>query len=69
MDGRDRALDNILVERLWRAVKYEDVYLKEYQSVVSTVTGLGAYFEFYNGARLHQSLEYKTPAEVNRNGQ
>lgn len=68
MDGRGRALDNIFVERLWRTVKYEDVYLKDYQSVVSTVTGLGAYFQFYNGARLHQSLGYKTPAEVYRNG-
>jgi putative transposase len=69
MDGRGRALDNIFVERLWRTVKYEDVYLKDYQSVVSTVSGLGAYFEFYNGTRLHQSLGYKTPAEVYRNGQ
>ena len=68
MDGRGRALDNIFVERLWRTVKYEDVYLKDYQSVVSTVSGLGAYFEFYNGERLHQSLGYKTPAEVYRNG-
>jgi putative transposase len=69
MDGRGRALDNIFVERLWRTVKYEDVYLKEYQSVTSTVSGLGAYFEFYNGMRLHQSLGYKTPAEVYRKGQ
>lgn len=69
MDGRGRALDNIFVERLWRTVKYEDVYLKEYQSVASTVSGLGAYFEFYNGTRLHQSLGYKTPAEVYRKGQ
>jgi putative transposase len=69
MDGRGRALDNIFVERLWRTVKYEDVYLKEYQSVTSTVRGLGAYFEFYNGTRLHQSLGYKTPAEVYRKGQ
>jgi putative transposase len=63
-----RALDNIFVERLWRTVKYEDVYLKEYQSVASTVSGLGAYFEFYNGLRLHQSLGYQTPAEVYRQG-
>jgi len=69
MDGRGRALDNIFVERLWRTVKYEDVYMKEYQSVASTVRGLGAYFEFYNGTRLHQSLGYKTPAEVYRKGQ
>jgi putative transposase len=69
MDGRGRALDNIFVERLWRTVKYEDIYLKDYQSVASTVRGLGAYFEFYNGTRLHQSLGYKTPAEVYRKGQ
>ena len=68
MDGRGRALDNIFVERLWRTVKYEDVYLKEYQTVATTVKGLGAYFEFYNGERLHQALGYKTPAEVYRNG-
>lgn len=69
MDGRGRALDNIFVERLWRTVKYEDVYLKEYQTVATTVKGLDAYFKFYNGERLHQALGYKTPAEVYRNGQ
>jgi putative transposase len=64
MDGRGRALDNIFVERLWRTVKYEDIYLKEYASVPEVNGGLGQYFQFYNGERLHQSLNYKTPAAV-----
>ena len=64
MDGRGRALDNIFVERLWRSVKYEDIYLHEYEDVPQVVTGLGRYFKFYNHARLHQSLDYKTPALV-----
>lgn len=64
MDGRGRALDNIFVERLWRSVKYEDVYLRDYQDVRETRTGLGNYFWFYNTRRLHQSLGYKTPYEV-----
>lgn len=69
MDGRGRALDNIFVERLWRSVKYEEVYLKDYQSVKEAVTGLGRYFEFYNVERLHQSLGYRTPEAVYRQGQ
>lgn len=64
MDGRGRALDNIFVERLWRSVKYEDVYLRDYQDVRETRIGLGNYFRFYNTERLHQSLGYKTPHEV-----
>jgi len=64
MDGRGRALDNIFVERLWRSVKYEDVYLQDYQSVPEVRTGLGNYFQFYNTERPHQSLQYKTPYEV-----
>ena len=64
MDGRGRALDNIFVERLWRTVKYEDIYLKDYVSVAEVTGGLGQYFRFYNGERLHQSLNYKTPAAV-----
>ena len=64
MDGRGRALDNIFVERLWRSVKYEDIYLHAYADVPQVVTGLGRYFKFYNQARLHQSLDYKTPALV-----
>lgn len=63
-DGRGRALDNIFVERLWRSVKYEEVYLKEYQSVPEAMSGLKQYFVFYNQERLHQALDYQTPAAV-----
>jgi len=68
MDGRGRALDNIFIERLWRSVKYEEVYLKDYRHVPDAIGGLGAYFEFYNRERLHQSLDYKTPEAVYRQG-
>ncbi len=64
MDGRGRALDNIFVERLWRSVKYENIYLNDYQTVNQVYQGLEDYFEFYNHNRLHQSLDYQTPAEV-----
>jgi putative transposase len=64
MDGRGRALDNIFVERLWRTVKYENVYLMEYATVLDLIAGLTAYFQFYNCERLHQSLGYRTPASV-----
>ena len=64
MDGRGRALDNVFVERLWRSVKYEEVYLKDYQTVGQAVAGLSTYFDFYNSRRLHQSLEYRTPEAV-----
>jgi len=64
MDGKGRALDNIFVERLWRTVKYEDVYLNSYSSIPEVELGLGKYFEFYNDERLHQTLKYRTPAEV-----
>lgn len=64
MDGRGRAADNVFVERLWRSVKYEDVYLRCYESVPELERGLRSYFAFYNGERLHQSLGYRTPAEV-----
>lgn len=64
MDGRGRALDNIFVERLWRTVKYEDVYLKGYRNIPEARTGLKKYLEFYNGARYHQSLGYKTPEQI-----
>ncbi len=64
MDGRGRALDNIFTERLWRTVKYEDIYLKQYDSLQSLLMGLTDYFVFYNEERLHQSLGYKTPSEV-----
>ncbi len=63
-DGRGRCWDNIFVERLWRSVKYEEVYLKDYQTVPEATQGLGAYFSFYNTERLHQSLGYRTPEEV-----
>ena len=63
-DGRGRAFDNIFVERLWRSVKYEEVYLKDYQSVPEAVRNLSDYFTFYNHQRLHQALGYKTPAQV-----
>ena len=63
-DGRGRALDNIFVERLWRSVKYEEVYIKDYQSVLDAVSNLRAYFTFYNHERLHQALDYQTPAQV-----
>lgn len=68
MDGRGRAFDNIFVERLWRSVKYEEVYLKDYRNVREARHGLKGYFEFYNSERLHQSLGYKTPASVYRQG-
>jgi putative transposase len=68
MDGRGRCLDNVFVERLWRSVKYEDVFLRGYESVPELERGLRAYFAFYNEARLHQSLGYNTPAEVYRAG-
>jgi putative transposase len=64
MDGRGRALDNIFIERLWRSVKYEEVYLHDYQGVPEAVRGLRYYFNFYNHQRLHQSLGYRTPAVV-----
>lgn len=64
MDGKGRAFDNIFVERLWRSVKYEEVYLKEYQSVRDAVRSLREYFRFYNLERPHQSLGYQTPHKV-----
>lgn len=64
MDGRGRALDNVFVERLWRSLKQEKIYLNEFTSVKEAKKGIGDYFEFYNHKRLHQALQYKTPAEV-----
>ncbi len=64
MDGKGRALDNIFVERLWRSVKYEEVYLKDYKTMAAAREGLGKYFEYYNNNRPHQSLGYKKPREV-----
>lgn len=64
MDGRGRCLDNIFTERLWRTVKYEDVYLHDYETMKDVRTGLHTYFTFYNTNRIHQSLNYQTPATV-----
>jgi putative transposase len=66
MDGRGRALDNVFVERLWRTVKYEDIYIRGYEAVPELHRGLGRYFAFYNDERPHQSLDYRTPAAVYR---
>ena len=64
MDGKGRAFDNIFTERLWRTVKYEDVYIKGYTTPRETRIGVESYFEFYNSKRVHQALAYRTPAEV-----
>lgn len=64
MDGKGRALDNIFVERLWRSLKYEDVYLKDYESVKEARKGIDRYFYFYNNERLHQALGYRCPRNV-----
>jgi putative transposase len=68
MDGRGRCLDNVFVERLWRSVKYEDIYPHGYEAVPALQAGLGRYFPFYNEERLHQALAYRPPAEVYRVG-
>jgi len=64
MDGRGRVYDNIFVERLWRSVKYEEVYLHDYQTVAEARMHLSAYFEFYNNERPHEALDYRTPHEI-----
>ena len=64
MDSRGRCMDNIFTERLWRSVKYEDIYLNHYDSVLAVKDGLTRYFDIYNNRRLHQSLNYQTPAEI-----
>jgi putative transposase len=64
MDGKGRWMDNVFIERLWRSVKYEEVYLKEYQTVAVLRQGLGDYFRFYNDERPHQSLDTYTPSEA-----
>jgi putative transposase len=65
-DGRGRALDNVFVERLWRSVKYEDIYIKDYELVSELEAGLTAYFRFDDEERPHQSLGYRTPGEFYR---
>ena len=69
MDGRGRVFDNIFIERLWRSVKYEEVYIQDYADVLACIEGLRAYFLLYNDHRLHQALGYKTPREVHFDGQ
>jgi len=64
MDGRGRALDNVYIERLWRSLKYEDIYLKECETVEDLRNGLTKYFAYYNNERPHQGLDYRTPEEV-----
>jgi putative transposase len=66
MDGRGRAIDNVFIERLWRSVKYEEVYLRNYANGWETESSLAAYFHFYDHRRIHQSLGYRTPADVYR---
>ena len=66
MDGRGRHLDNVFVERLWRTVKYEDVYLRGYEAAPDLRRGLSRYFRFSNEERPHQSLDYRTPREAYR---
>jgi putative transposase len=69
MDGRGRCLDNVFVERRWRSVKYEDIYIHRYETVPQLQQGLERYFPYYNEDRFHQSLDYRTPAAVYREGQ
>jgi putative transposase len=64
MDGRGRWMDNVFIERLWRSVKYEEVYLKGYESITEARRELKAYFDFYNRRRRHQGLADRTAAEV-----
>jgi putative transposase len=68
MDGKGRCLDNVFVERLWRSVKYEEIYVRWHETVPQLSQGLGRYFPFYNEERFHQSLDYRTPGEVYREG-
>ncbi len=64
MDGKGRTHDNIFIERLWRSVKYENIYLNNYQNILGAREGLFQYFEFYNKERFHQALFYKTPEQI-----
>lgn len=66
MDGRGRFLDNVFIERLWRSLKYEDIYLKGYETVAEITEGVERYFDFYNQSRFHQALDYATPAQIYR---
>jgi putative transposase len=64
MDGKNRALDNVYMERVWRTIKYEDIYIKDYQTMTELKEGLETYVTFYNSKRYHQSLDYATPDEI-----
>src|SRR5438128_9237256 len=68
MDGKGRCMDNIFVERLWRSLKYEEVYLHAYASVAEAKAGIGAWLSFYNEERQHQSLGYRTPRQIYADG-
>jgi putative transposase len=68
MDGRGRCMDNIFTERLWRTIKWEEVYLKSYENVTEATSGIGNFIQFYNWERPHQSLGYKTPADIYLSG-
>ena len=68
MDGKGRAIDNVMIERLWRTVKYEEIYLKEYTTGADLYKGLRSYFDFYSNERKHSSLDHQTPADVYRSG-
>ena len=68
MDGRGRWMDNVFIERLWRSLKHEDVYLKGYADGREAKAGIAEWMEFYNGRRLHQALGYRTPMAVWRDG-
>ena len=69
MDARGRVFDNIFVERLWRSVKHEDIYLRDYSTLPELLLGLTTYFTFYNTERPHQALAYKTPNTIYASGQ
>ena len=69
MDGKGRALDNVFIERFWRTVKYEDIYLKAYENGTQLYKGLDRFFYFYNHQRKHQSLGWKTPFEIFKQNQ
>jgi len=64
MDGKGRATDNIAIERFWRSAKYENIYIQEYDDIMSLKSGVADYIEFYNNKRFHQSLNYKKPMKV-----
>ena len=68
MDGKGRCMDNIFVERLWRSLKYEEVYLNAYASVAEAKAGIGGWLDFYNEERQHQSLDYRTPRQIYQKG-